>query len=458
MFERVRDQRGATLVLVALGIVVFLGMVALAVDLGMMLGARTESQRVADSAALAGAGSLVTLPDDEARARQWALDYAAENIVLGTIADVRPEDVDVLLDEHKVRVRVYNVASRSTAIPTIFGRVLGWASRDVSTVAAAEVVSAGSGVCPLPIALPDRWLDNPGGPNPNDGRFNLADGDKYEPYYDPPENPPMKPMEGQCATPPGYDGCPVYPGVAGVGTDAYTGSAYTGFYGDDPAANLGDVIEIKTQSGPPNKDGDDTDPLIGDGSLEQYNASPCVDASSWRCWFLPDGSSGASNLIDWVLGCPDQENPVVVDVGDYIDPESGNVQAVVIKAFKELVDDFGGDGWVWDGTCMASTGNSECMDSPSFPAEWYGKRHRAIAVIDPTTPTTNQDPALLDRWECVFVEKVASEYYDNGVPTGNGYGPPGQWNVYVRFTRCADGMRPGPETGETLKTLRLVRY
>ena len=118
MYDRLRDQRGATLFLVAFGIFIFLGMVALAVDLGMMLGARTESQRVADSAALAGAGSLVTQPDDEVRARQWALDYAAENIVLGTIADVRPEDVDVLLDEHKVRVRVYNVASRSTAIPT----------------------------------------------------------------------------------------------------------------------------------------------------------------------------------------------------------------------------------------------------------------------------------------------------------------------------------------------------
>jgi Flp pilus assembly protein TadG len=453
MFERVRDERGATLVLVALGLAVFLGMVALAVDLGMMLSARTESQRVADAAALAGAGSLITQPDDEARARQWAIDYAAQNIVHGAMADVRPEDVDVLLEEHKVRVRVYNVASRSTAIPTIFGRALGWATRDVSTVAAAEVVSAGSGVCPLPIAIPDRWLDNTGGPNPNDGRFNLADGDKYEPYYDPPENPPMKPMEGQCFSPPGYDGCLVTPG----GPGAYAGDAYTGFVGDNAAANLGDVIEIKTQSGPPNQ-GDDTDPLIGDGSVEQYNASPCVDASSWRCWFLPDGSSGASSLIDWVLGCPDQDNPVVVDAGDYIDPEQGNVQATVIQAFETLVDDFGGDQWDWNGTCMASRTSGECMDSPSFPAEWFGKRHRAIALIDPTTPTTNQDPALLTRWECVFVEKVASTFYKNGVPTGNGDGPPGQWNVYVRFTRCADGQKPGPETGETLKTLRLVRY
>jgi len=452
------DERGSTAAFVAVGLVGMLGMVALAVDLGMMLGARTGSQRVADAAALAGAGSLITAPYDEARARQWALDYAAKNTVLGTTADVRPEDVDVLLDEHKVRVRVFNVNSRSNAIRTIFGRVLGWETMNISTVAAAEAVSAGSGVCPLPIALPDRWLDNPGGPNPNDARFNMADGDKYEPYSDPPENPPMKPMEGQCSSPPGYGGCPVPPGLSGVGTKGYGGDAYTGFYGDDAAANLGDVIEIKTQSGPPNKGGKNTDPLVGDGSVEQYNASPCVDASSWRCWFLPDGSSGASNLVDWVWGCPPGlENKVVIPIGTDIEPETGNVQSVVIQAFKQLVDEFGGDGYSWDPGMECVEDGGLCMEE-SDP-ESFLKRHRAIPIIDPTSATTNQDDATVIRWECVFIEKVADEFYKNGAkgnPTRNGDGPPGQWNVYVRFTRCADGMVPGPDTGQTLKTLRLV--
>ncbi len=464
--NRVRDEQGATLVLTVLGIVVFLGMVALAVDLGMLLGAKTESQRVADAAALAGAGSLITAPDDEARARQWALNYAAENTVLGTIADVRPEDVDVLLNEHKVRVRVYNVASRSSAIKLVFGRVLGWQSRDVSTVAAAEAVSAGSGVCPLPIALPDRWLDNPNGPNGNNGRFDPADLDKYEPYFDKPENPPMRAVQAQCADygPPGSP-C----GVTTSAPDGYGGGDYTGFYGDALIANLGDVIEIKTQSGPPNKGGKGTDPLIEDGNpggsppLEGYQASPCVDASAWRCWYLPDGSGGASNLVDWVLGCPDQDNPVVIAIGADIEPETGNVQSVVIQAFKTLVDDFGQDNWKWNPAvgmqCMVEDPGGKCMEDAD--PDSFGKRHRAIPVIDPTSVTTNQDDATVVRWECVFVEKVANEYYKNGNvnnPTGNGDGPPGQWNVYVRFVRCADGMAPGPETGQTLKTLRLVRY
>ncbi|MGH7542226.1 MAG: pilus assembly protein TadG-related protein, partial [Gemmatimonadota bacterium] len=53
----VRDEQGATLVMVALGSLVLLSTLAIAVDMGMLLTARGESQRTADGAALAGAGS-----------------------------------------------------------------------------------------------------------------------------------------------------------------------------------------------------------------------------------------------------------------------------------------------------------------------------------------------------------------------------------------------------------------
>ncbi len=448
--NRVRDEQGATLVLTVLGIVVFLGMVALAVDLGMLLGARTESQRVADAAALAGAGSLITQPDDEDRARQWAIDYAAQNTVLGTIADMRPEDVDVLLDEHKVRVRVYNVASRSNAIATIFGRVLGWQSRDVSTVAAAEAVSAGVGVCPLPIAIPDRWVDNPNGPNPDNQRFDPSDLDKYEPFET------SKPKGNQC---PAWANCGVPPGQ---NHEQYTGLEFTGYLGDDAATNLGAVLEIKTQSGPPNKGGDPSGQLVLPGGIESYNASPCVDSDGWRCWYLPDGSSGASNLSAWVEGCPDQDNIITLAEGDWLDPETGNVQSTVLQAFKNLVDTYGGDGWDWDPTneCMSNfVGSPEnCMHNVDPLA--FEKRHRALPVIDPSTPQGSNDPAQIIRWECIYIEKVADTYYiaNSSTPTQNGHGPPGQYNVYVRFARCDDGMSPNPDTGTTLKTLRLIRY
>ena len=55
---RLRDERGMTLVMVATGMVAFLSATMLAVDVGMLMVARTESQSAADAGALAGAVAL----------------------------------------------------------------------------------------------------------------------------------------------------------------------------------------------------------------------------------------------------------------------------------------------------------------------------------------------------------------------------------------------------------------
>jgi hypothetical protein len=57
--KRRHGQRGSTLYLVALSLVILLGMGALAIDLASLYVARNESQRAADSAALAGAKVFV---------------------------------------------------------------------------------------------------------------------------------------------------------------------------------------------------------------------------------------------------------------------------------------------------------------------------------------------------------------------------------------------------------------
>jgi hypothetical protein len=59
------NERGATIIVVALSMLALLSMMALAVDVGMLLTARAEAQRAADSAALAGAGALIFEPDDD---------------------------------------------------------------------------------------------------------------------------------------------------------------------------------------------------------------------------------------------------------------------------------------------------------------------------------------------------------------------------------------------------------
>jgi Flp pilus assembly protein TadG len=155
--NHVRDERGATLVFVAVSLSVLLGMAALAVDTGMLLTARTESQRVTDAAAMAGAVSLIVAPENEDLARQTAIDYAAENAVRGDLAVVLPEDVDVDMVNDLVRVRHFRTAERTNPIQTFFATLLGVDETGVATVAAAQAFPADAIYCPLPITLPDRW-------------------------------------------------------------------------------------------------------------------------------------------------------------------------------------------------------------------------------------------------------------------------------------------------------------
>lgn len=179
--NHVRDERGATLVFVAVSLSVLLGMAALAVDTGMLLTARTESQRVVDAAALAGAGSLILSPDDEDRARQTAIDFALQNDVRGDAAVVLPADVDVDLVNDLVRVRHFRTAERSNAIQTFFASLFGVDETGVATVGAAQAFPGGNVYCPLPITLPDRWIQGGGGSD----EWDEGEGDLY---YPPGEN------------------------------------------------------------------------------------------------------------------------------------------------------------------------------------------------------------------------------------------------------------------------------
>lgn len=158
-FDSVANDRGSTIVLVALAITALLSAVALAVDIGMLLTARTSAQRAADAAAMAGAGSLIVAPGDEDRAREVAIDFGGQNYVHGTSVEVLPEDVEVLLDEGKVRVTVHRTADRGSAIGTWFARVFGVDQVDVAAVAAAAVQAGGSATCLKPWAVMDGYKE-----------------------------------------------------------------------------------------------------------------------------------------------------------------------------------------------------------------------------------------------------------------------------------------------------------
>ncbi len=178
--ERERNGRegregGATIVLVALALTALLSVVALAVDVGMLLNSRSEAQRAADAAAMAGAQSLIPEPDDADRAENFAIQFGEMNVVFNQQANILPEDVDVDLANGRVTVRVRREAARGNAVGTWFANVFGVSEADVGAVATARVGQAAAATCVKPWAIPDAWNDENRDKTYDPGEFYQAD-------------------------------------------------------------------------------------------------------------------------------------------------------------------------------------------------------------------------------------------------------------------------------------------
>lgn len=168
------SESGSSAVFVALTMTALLSAVALAVDVGMLLNSRSEAQRAADSAALAGAGSLIAQPFDEPRARDIAIQYGGQNTVRKEPVEVLPEDVDVDLANARVTVRVWRTADRGSAVGTWFARVFGVTEVDIGATATAQASPASAATCVKPFAIPDLFIDVNG-----DGDFDAGE-DTYD--------------------------------------------------------------------------------------------------------------------------------------------------------------------------------------------------------------------------------------------------------------------------------------
>jgi hypothetical protein len=146
---------GYVVVSVALTIVVLCAFAALAVDVGVLFGARTASQRAADSAALAGAFTFVVQPTapQPATARDHALAAALVNDVLEN--PIAAGEVDVQVDVGNRRVTV-NLRHRRA---TFFARAFGRTQADIAVrgIAEASPTATGSG-CTKPWFVPNTIL------------------------------------------------------------------------------------------------------------------------------------------------------------------------------------------------------------------------------------------------------------------------------------------------------------
>jgi len=160
----VRNQRGATLIMVAISMVVIFGFAVLAIDVSMMLLARTQLKNAADSAALAGASALVD--GDAAAATEQAIKFAGLNVaVQETLSPViiTPEDITFPV-ENTIQVRTHRtrIGETDERVSLFFLRVINSASDNKDSVTAtsrASVSQVCATDCVKPWAPSDRWDD-----------------------------------------------------------------------------------------------------------------------------------------------------------------------------------------------------------------------------------------------------------------------------------------------------------
>jgi len=152
-----RRERGVTLVVMALMLVLALGMSALAVDYGMIKASKAEAQRAVDAAALAGASAFLIadpLIDKPAEAEARARDYAKKHEVHTTPIT----DPQIAVDLS--RPDTITVTYTGPQFDLWFGHAIGIPTMAINAAATARAYETSNAACVMPVALPDLWQNN----------------------------------------------------------------------------------------------------------------------------------------------------------------------------------------------------------------------------------------------------------------------------------------------------------
>jgi Flp pilus assembly protein TadG len=201
------DERGVSLLYVTTGFLSFFAATALAVDVGMLMTARSQAQNAADAGALSGAIALALDDFDDRTANgpavSAAVSVAHENIVIGEDVSVVPADVTFPAAPNgqfnRVRVLVYRNEARANPLSTFISAVFGMNVANIAAGATAHAAPANAMTCVRPFTIPDKWEENQdpswtmesefrrytnkGGLVPNPDKYYLPDDeDNYEGY------------------------------------------------------------------------------------------------------------------------------------------------------------------------------------------------------------------------------------------------------------------------------------
>lgn len=364
-----RGERGAGMALIALVTIVLLAAMALAIDVGRMVTARTEAQRVADAAALAGAGILAIHPENEGSARTEATDFAARNTVCGDPILLEPGDVAVDLEASTVEVTVRCTEARGNPIETFFARAFGVRTVDVTARARAIAEPAGptSAVgCLLPVMLPDRWLERP-------GVYPSID-DSFDPEI---PNTKNKDLDGD--------------GVWDVYVPPDLGTPGNPSTGYDETV-IGTRIEIHSAGG-------------GGGGMNPgwyFPWTPLDYADQ-----LVDGGGGAANYRDRFTHCLQSDYAP----GDIVLTEPGAMVGPTHAGFEDLLDEDPEPFWNESPTGPTAPANGGgCPWRPSAAdgagaCDYTSSRIRTIPMFDPReAPESGRKEVTIRNFGSVFVE------------------------------------------------------
>jgi hypothetical protein len=274
-----RDERGMTLVFVGMSFVALMSAAMLALDVGMMMVARTQSQNAADAGALAGAVAL-TYDNFEDRsasgpAVQSAIAAATStgNQVVNAQASVIPEDVTFPTID-RVRVKVYRTGERGNPLMLFLGPMFGIDTTDVGAEAVAETSPANAMTCVKPFTIPDKWVE------------------KQTPPWDPSDTFDMVDKKGNPIANP----------------DVYIPVGSTDYSGYNAVTDRGTQLTIKAGTG--------------------NNLEP----SFYFAWRMP-GGTGADFYRDNIANC----NTAILSYGDLIDPEPGNMVGPTKQGIEDLI-------------------------------------------------------------------------------------------------------------------------
>ncbi len=169
-----RGERGQTIVLVAISIVSLLAMAALAIDVVTLYVARTEIQRAADAAALAGAkgiadSGITTLSSTDLTANEPNIQNLAQNMAKAAINAVLPNNTVAggapslatgspsfgtftTATTSPLNSWQVTVALQQANLPTFFARIFGRTGATVTASATAEAYNPANLASYTPIA------------------------------------------------------------------------------------------------------------------------------------------------------------------------------------------------------------------------------------------------------------------------------------------------------------------